>query len=647
MCGIAGFVSNSITDFDIVLESMISKLNHRGPDSRGVWYDEEANIGLAHTRLSIIDLTDTGHQPMKSESERYIMVFNGEIYNHLAIRSELEKTQQLNWRGSSDTETLLKAIELWGLEKTVNHSVGMFAIALWDCKERELKLIRDRMGEKPLYYGYVAANFVFASELSAIKQMPGFNNAINRDAVALYMSYGSISEPYSIYQDINKLESGAILTFSTKNNSITVNKYWSIENSTINTFNPVYSGTHANAVNRLEELLIDAVKLQMISDVPIGAFLSGGVDSSTIVALMQSVSEKKIDTFSIGFEQKEYDEAGFASKVAKHLGTNHHETYVTDREALDIVPQLASIYSEPFSESSQIPTFLVSKIAKKNVTVSLSGDAGDELFGGYSRYKLSYNTWKNLTTIPKIAKNGIYELVNAFPYDFWYYLLLPFKGKRSSIGLQINFADKIFKGLPMLQMDNRKEFYHKGFMNHNLDLKNWLPNTKLPKNKFDTNELKIEDFYSEMMATDLMTYLPNNNLVKMDRAAMANSLETRVPFLDHRIVSFALSLPVDYKLHQGTDKWVLRQVLYKYVPRQLIERPKMGFAVPLNAWLRGPLKDWAESLISFEKLNEEGFFDAEFIRYKWDELQSGKRNWENLIWDVLMFQAWLENEKNK
>ena len=643
MCGIAGFIAFEKIDTEQVLHKMISKLNHRGPDSTGFWWDNFNNIGLSHARLSILDLAETGNQPMTSASGKYIMVFNGEIYNHLDIRKNLEKVTSISWRGTSDTETLLYAFEEWGIKKTIENCVGMFAIALWNKNEKTLTLIRDRVGEKPLYYGYVNSHFVFASELSAIKQIPKFNNPIDRDSVALYMSYGSIPEPYSIYENIYKLESGSVLTIHLHTKQLNVEKYWSVENQKNSTIN---ERSIQENVDMLEQLLLDSVKLQMISDVSLGAFLSGGVDSSTIVALMQAQSTKKIDTFSIGFEQKEYNEAHYAKEIAKYLGTNHHETYVSNKEALDIIPQLSQIYSEPFSESSQIPTFLVSKIAKKNVTVCLSGDAGDELFGGYSRYKLAYNTWNKISRTPLFLRKGIYDLINAIPYHIWYTALLPLKGRKNTIGIPVNYADKLFKALPLLKIDNSKEFYHKGFMNHNLDLEKWLPNSKRHLTKFDANTLNYSDYFLEMMATDMITYLPNNNLTKVDRAAMANSLETRVPFLDYRVIEYAMALPIEYKINQGIDKWILRKVLYKYVPQKLIDRPKMGFAVPLDVWLKGPLREWGESMINKNRIEEYGFFDANFVHKKWNEMQTSKRNWQNQLWDVLIFQSWLE-EKNK
>jgi asparagine synthase (glutamine-hydrolysing) len=646
MCGITGFIASNNIDYSRVLEAMVHKLDHRGPDSHGVWFDQNNKIGFAHARLSIVDLSITGHQPMQSKSGRYMMVFNGEIYNHQDIRKQLDTQTQTNWKGTSDTETLLAAIENWGVDKTIENSVGMFAIALWDTKDETLTLIRDRMGEKPLYYGWVNDNFVFGSELMPIKSFPLFNNQINRNALTLFLKHCSIPEPFSIYENIFKLESGCSITIKTGSKIINKKQYWSTE-SIANQYNkPTFEGTAETAVTNLETLLSEAIAIQMQADVPLGAFLSGGVDSSTIVALMQAQSQTKVNTFSVGFDQKEYNEAEHAKKVANHIGTNHHEAYMSGKDALDIVPQISKIYSEPFSESSQIPTFLVAKMAKQKVTVSLSGDAGDELFCGYSRYQLANKTWNSISKIPYPIRKTIANGISAMPYNLINAMMLPLKGKTDAKGLKINFADKLLKAAPLLKYKNRKEFYQKGFMTHNQDATSWVLKSENTKTTFDTNNIKLDSFFSEMMAVDLLTYLPNNNLTKVDRAAMANSLETRVPLLDHRVVNFALSLPIEYKLRDGIDKWVLRQVLYKHVPKTLIERPKMGFGVPLASWLRGPLKDWGESLLSAKRLDEEGFFDSKIVRSKWIEHLSGQRNWENQLWDVMVFQSWLDEQKN-
>lgn len=646
MCGIAGFLSLNSLDSKRILKTMVSKMNHRGPDSNGIWYNKNYNIGFAHARLAIVDLSISGHQPMNSISERYTMVFNGEIYNHKAIRKKIEASSKIQWKGTSDTETIVAAIECWGLNKTIENCVGMFSIALWDAKEEKITLVRDRMGEKPLYYGWVNGNFVFASELKPIQSFPLFSNPINRNALNLFLKHSAIPDPYSIYEDIYKLEPGTILSLNVKTKVIEKEEYWSIEKIANANNKPSFTGSKEQAVVNLEQLLKDSIQLQAQADVPLGAFLSGGVDSSVIVALMQAQSTNKVNTFSIGFDQKEYNEANHAKKVANHIGTNHRETYITGKEVLDIVPLLPKIFTEPFSEASQIPTYLVAKIAKKEVTVSLSGDAGDELFCGYSRYQLANKSWNRSSQIPYLLRHTISKAISNLPTGLLEVLLKPLEGKTDMNGLKINPVDRLLKIAPLLNFNNRKELYAKGFMTHNLDTADWILNTGEAKSLFDNNKLAIDSFFAEMMAVDLMTYLPNNNLAKVDRASMANSLETRVPLLDHRIVEFAMALPMEYKLQNGVDKWVLRQVLYKYVPKSLIERPKMGFGVPLAAWMRGPLKEWCENLINKKRLDEEGFFDSNIIQTKWKEHINMKRNWHAQLWDVMVFQAWLEEQKN-
>ncbi|MCF6168477.1 asparagine synthase (glutamine-hydrolyzing) [Lutibacter sp.] len=640
MCGITGFISKEKIDIEKTLTNMVSQLYHRGPDDKGIWIDRENSIGLGHTRLSILDLTQAGHQPMISNSGRYVIIFNGEIYNHLAIREALDTKIKIKWKGHSDTETLLNAIAQWGIDTTLKKCVGMFAFAIWDNDTKEIILARDRMGEKPLYYGWINNNFVFASELKSLKQFPGFKKEIDRNSLALYLRYSAVPEPFSIYKDIYKLESGCYLTYNLNKKQTIKTKYFSIDSLSNKAALKSFKLTDEESILKLESILLDAVSMQMQSDVPIGAFLSGGVDSTIIAALMQTQSSTKINTFSIGFEQKKYNEAEYARTVAKHLGTHHYDLYMSGKDVLDVIPLLPKIYSEPFSDSSQIPTYLVSKIAKEKVTVCLTGDAGDELFGGYNRYHLANNTWNKISKIPLPIRSIIGVGINSLPYEVWKILLSPFGGYRDNL----NKADKILKASLVLNSKNRRDFYHKSFMSHNNEAEDWVLNSNLPKTIFDLGNESTNSFFSEMMNLDLKTYLPNDNLAKVDRAAMFVSLETRVPFLNYRVVKFAQKLPLNLKLRDGVDKWILRKVLYKYVPQKLIERPKMGFAVPLAEWLRGPLKDWAEDLLDEKHLTEQGYFNVKIVREKWREHILGKRNWQYQLWDILVFQMWLKEQ---
>ena len=637
MCGIAGYIGKIENSSDC-LTKMAQAINHRGPDNSGIWTDEK-EIGLAHTRLSILDLSKAGHQPMHSASSNYVLIFNGEIYNHKYLRSELESISNRNWLGHSDTETLLASIEEWGIEKALAKVKGMFAIALWDKISKNLYLACDRIGEKPLYYGWVNEQFVFASELKSIKQFPEFNNQIDRNSLALFLRFNSIPAPYSIYENIYKLEPSQIVEINSSSKKIKKHSFWSIEEAYKKGAMNKFSGTSNEAVNQLESVLSDAVSSQMQSDVPLGAFLSGGVDSSTVVALMQSFSNSKINTFTIGFNSKQFDEAKHAKLVAKHLGTNHYEKYVTESDALDVIPNLPNIYDEPFADSSQIPTFLVSKFAKQKVTVALSGDAGDELFGGYNRYVFSKKTLNNIFKTPTTIKKLVSKIIFSISEERWNSLLSGFLSKSF-----VNIGNKLHKTADILSSKSIRDLHFK-LVSQIHNPSEWLKNSNEYKSKLNDGILRFEELNSieSMMAYDLISYLPTDILTKVDRAAMSVSLETRIPFLDLDVIEFSASLPIEFKIRNGVSKWALREVLYKHVPKDLIERPKMGFGVPLAEWLRGPLKDWAESLLDENRLHQEGFFNVEFVRDKWLEHLSGKRNWSYQLWNVLMFQAWLEN----
>ena len=637
MCGIAGYFGE-IPNSNNSLFEMINAINHRGPDNHGIWFDENAGIGFAHSRLSIIDLSPAGHQPMHSVSNNLVMIFNGEIYNHNAIRSELEKISNRNWHGHSDTETLLAAIEEWGLDSALKKTKGMFALALWDKLDKKLSLARDRLGEKPLYYGWVNKQFVFASELKSIKKFPRFNNQIDRSSLALFLRFNSIPAPHSIYKDIYKLEPGQIIKYYADSKKTEKHYFWSIEKVYKEARKSKSSFSPSEAVNKLESVLSNAVSSQMQSDVPLGAFLSGGIDSSTIVSLMQSHSNVNVNTFSIGFNSKDFDEAQHAGMVAKHLGTNHFEKYITDRDALDVIPHLPNIYDEPFADSSQIPTFLVSQFAKHEVTVALSGDAGDELFGGYNRYVFSDKIFSKIAKTPNLIRKLISKTIFSMSEDKWDSVLGGLMSKRFA-----NIGHKLHKTANVLHAESIRDL-HFQLISQIHNPSDWLINANEHKTTLNDGIERFAElnFVEQMMAYDLITYLPTDILTKVDRAAMAVSLETRVPFLDVEVIELSALLPMEFKIRNGVTKWALREILYKHVPKDLIERPKMGFAVPLAEWLRGPLKDWAESLLDEKRLHREGFFNVEFVRSKWVEHLSGNQNWHHQLWNVLMFQAWLE-----
>ncbi len=654
MCGLVGFLDGGAgEDGDVaLLRRMSDTLIHRGPDDGGTWCDREQRIGFGHRRLAIVDLSPAGHQPMVSASGRYVIAFNGEIYNHLDLRGELNGMDcraslamtGAGWRGHSDTETLLAGIEAWGLEATLKKSIGMFAIALWDKQTQTLALARDRLGEKPLYYGWQGSGdervFLFGSELKALKAHPAFPADIDRGALCLLLRHNYIPAPYSIYQGIAKVEPGCLLSVSLAQPEPKIWKYWdAVAVARAGVAQP-FVGTPEQAVDALEVLAKDAVRQQMMADVPLGAFLSGGVDSSTVVALMQAQSSRPVKTFTIGFNEDGYSEAVHAKAVARHLGTEHSELYVTPEQVMEVIPRLPSLYCEPFADSSQIPTFLVSQLAKQHVTVSLSGDAGDELFCGYNRYQITSSRWKQLSMIPMPLRRIAAKGITAISPHTWnrYAGILPW----TSVG------DKLHKGAGVMTSASAEELYLS-------IVSSWTDPAALVVGGAEPATLPTANSPSlsglsdvqRMMALDTLTYLPDDILVKVDRAAMGNSLESRVPFLDHRVVEFAWRLPMEFKLREGQTKWALRQVLYRHVPRELIERPKMGFGFPIDKWLRGPLRNWAQDLLDEARLRREGYFHPAPIRQKWAEHLSGNRNWSSQLWAVLMFQAWLEQEKKQ
>jgi asparagine synthase (glutamine-hydrolysing) len=570
--------------------------------------DAGSGIALGHQRLAIVDLTAAGHQPMVSVSGRYVLAFNGEIYNHLEIRQTLG---QQTWRGHSDTETLLAGIQQWGLETSLHRAVGMFAIAVWDREEKCLLLARDRMGEKPLYYGWQGKSFVFGSELKALREHPDFQNTIDRRALALYVRSGYVPAPHSIFSGIRKLMPGT--TLKIRANQVVGHlpeprAYWRLDRAIPQGDDQRFSGRPEEAVEALESHLRTAIKQQQIADVPLGAFLSGGVDSSTVVALMQALSQAPVRTFSIGFEEPGYNEAHHARIVAGHLKTEHTELYVTAQDAMSVIPELPQIYDEPFADVSQIPTVLVSRLARQHVTVALSGDGGDELFCGYGRYPQTAHTWGRLSKIPLLLRRTFQRMLPKGP-------LAEGLGAANLDGFY-QFMNSQWKGFPGLVLGPARDT---------------CP-TLMPAWLNEPRE--------RMMYADALTYLPDDILVKVDRAAMSTSLETRVPFLDHRVVEFAWSLPDSVKYRNDVGKWPLKQLLYKYVPQHMVDRQKMGFGVPLEHWLRGPLRDWAEDLLSEDRLRAEGFFDPEPIRAEWKRHLAAKQDRHYGLWTILMFQAW-------
>lgn len=641
MCGIVGYWDKRGAD-EPVVERMAMRIKHRGPDDAGVWLNEEGDLALAHRRLSIIDLTPAGHQPMTSPCGRFTLVYNGEIYNHQDLRAELEgEGGHFDWRGHSDTETLLAALRHWGVEVVLQRLNGMFSFALWDKAKRTLFLARDRMGEKPLYYGCSGGGFLFGSELKSLVAHPHWKGDIDRNALTLYMRHNYVPTPWSIYQGISKLppahfvvvrEAGAVVSEP--------QCYWDLgqiaENGAANA-----KGAPEELIDELDVLLRDAILRRMAADVPLGAFLSGGFDSSTVAALMQAQSARPVRTFTIGFHEKGYNEAVHAKAVAKHLGTDHTELYVTPEETLAVIPRLPTIWDEPFSDSSQIPTLLVSELARQHVTVSLSGDGGDELFCGYNRYNQGYQYWRKLNWLPLSIRRVLSKLFVALPGAPLENLirLLP---KRFQIE---HISDRLPKLADVIKEGSGESYYHR-LVSHWKDPGAVVRGGVEPKTLFDIPERlpKLPGLRERMMYLDSLTYLPDDILTKVDRASMAFSLEARVPLLDHRLVEFAWKVPMSLKYRDGKGKWLLREVLYRYVPRELMERPKMGFGVPIEHWLRGPLREWGEELLGEKRLQEEGFFNSTPIRKMWHEHVTNKRRWHYYLWDVLMFQAWLENE---
>ncbi|MCB1755465.1 MAG: asparagine synthase (glutamine-hydrolyzing) [Gammaproteobacteria bacterium] len=650
MCGLTGLIDLSKATSADQLTASVRRMNntitHRGPDSEGIWVDEVRGVALGHRRLSIIDLSPSGQQPMLSANDRYVIAYNGEIYNFKQIRAELEKSGEINWRGSSDTEVLLAAIVRFGVHQAVQKCEGMFAFALYDRAEHQLYLARDRIGEKPLFYGVFGKKLVFGSSLAGFEALGSLPLTIDKNALTLMMRHNHIPAPYSIYQHVSKLKPGTIARFELNSKqswlSPQLTAYWRLADQI-----PAGSDRLVNeeqAIRDLETLLNGVVSDAMVSDVPIGAFLSGGVDSSLITALMQANSSSRINTFSIGFKEDAFSEAAYARQVAEHLGTHHTELYLSGQDALDVIPNLAAIYDEPFSDSSQIPTYLVSKMAREHVTVALSGDGGDELFCGYNRYLFGDNIRKKLAFLPLPARRWLAKGLRTPTIDQWNGL---YQGSAKILGRKPglkNLGDKIYKASDVIASKSERELYRR-LVSHWKFPGLLIPGASEYKTELDGDVGKGLGFIESMMALDTVSYLPDDILVKVDRAAMYNSLETRVPFLNHRVVEFAWSLPLAFKLKGANGKYPLKQILYKHVPKKLIDRPKMGFGVPLGQWLRHDLRDWAEDLLAPDRLQEQHIFDVAMVRNCWADHLSGRTNHQYYLWDILIFQAWLKERQ--
>lgn len=637
MCGIAGVLtSGSREQLERTAQAMADSLAHRGPDDQGLWSDPEAGIALSHRRLSIVDLSPAGHQPMTSADGRFVITFNGEIYNFQDLRSELE-AGGVKFRSHSDTEVMLEAFAAYGIVATVKRLIGMFVTGVWDRRDRTLTLVRDRLGIKPLYWAKFGGLFLFGSELKALRAHPGWTPRIDGGAVAAFLRHNYIPSPRSIYQGVNKLEPGCILTLPWRGEPL-IERYWDARAVALEALADPLHANDTELVEQLEALLKDAVRRRMVADVPVGAFLSGGIDSSTVVALMQAADTGPVRSYSIGFDIAGYDEAPHAAAVARHLRTEHTELTVTAKEAIDVIPHLVDYYDEPFADSSQIPTYLVSAMTRRHVTVALSGDGGDELFGGYNRYRLAQQFWHRLSLLPRPIRSGLAQALRGVPADRWTNLFaaLPARARPAQAG------DKLHKLASVLALDDAGALYRR-LVTH------WEPATLMPDDPEPKGPLwdptiskDFPNLLERMQFLDLVTYLPDDILTKVDRASMAVSLEARVPLLDHRVVEFSWRIPRKTLIRQGLSKWPLREVLYRHVPPELIERPKMGFGIPLGEWLRGPLRDWAETLLNDNRLREAQLLDAARVRKAWAEHQSGTRNWQYLLWDVLMLEAWRE-----
>ncbi len=662
MCGLTGFLcglrNQTADQMQTIVGRMAETLHHRGPDDTGVWCQPAMGIALGFKRLSIVDLSQAGHQPMTSSSGRFVIAYNGEVFNHNDLRTELI-AKGYRFRGHSDTEVLIEGFSEWGIEATVQRCIGMFAFAVWDSERRELTLARDRLGKKPLYFSYAESLLLFGSETKALRCHPAFNDEIDRKAIGTFLSYSYLPRG-SIFRNVRSLSPGTTITFpldvegTVSDQRLPIEKpYWSVAAVARAGLNSPFSSSYEEAIEQLDALLTDAVGRRMLADVPLGAFLSGGIDSSLVVALMQKQSSRPVKTFTIGFEEKAYDEAPYAKRVAQHLKTDHTEFYVTSIDARDVIPLLPQLFDEPFADSSQIPTYLVCQLARRDVTVALSGDGGDELFCGYRRYfealqgffppesgtnasnsGLTSNVARLSRALPAIARRAIGRTSRS-------------AGRLAAgrLGRLLSITADLFSDLGPHHryLRNLTHWHALDASDLGVEMPDLMSTAGDLSRALDRPQTSSSDYQQAWQAFDLETYLPGDILTKVDRASMGVSLEARTPLLDHRVVEFAWSLPHEFKVKQGQGKRILRDLLAKYVPRDLFERPKVGFGVPIDAWLRGPLREWAEELLDEQRLKREGFLNPAPIRRKWKEHLSGRANWQYHLWDVLMFQSWLSS----